>query len=45
MFVSNKEMPGQNQWMVHVKDTMKKHPGLKLSEVLKKAAATYKKKK
>ena len=30
-------------WLDHVKNEMKKHPGLKLKEVLKIAAKTYKK--
>lgn len=32
-----------NAWLVHVKATMKKNPGLKFKEVLKKAKQTYKK--
>ena len=30
-------------WLDHVKNEMKKHPGLKLKEVLKIAAKSYKK--
>ena len=30
-------------WLDHVKNTMKSHPGLKLKEVLKIAAKSYKK--
>ena len=30
-------------WLDHVKSEMKKHPGLKLKEVLKIAAKSYKK--
>ena len=32
-----------NAWLVHVKNTMKLHPGLKLKEVLKLAKKSYKK--
>lgn len=32
-----------NAWLVHVKATMKKNPGMKFKEVLKKAKQTYKK--
>ena len=32
-----------NAWLVHVKSTMKLHPGLKLKEVLKLAKKSYKK--
>ena len=32
-----------NAWMTHVKQTMRKHPGKKLKDVLKLAAKTYKK--
>lgn len=30
-------------WLEHVKETMKKHPGKQLKEVLKEAKKTYKK--
>ena len=33
-----------NPWQIHVKDTMKKNPGMKLKNVLKLAAKSYKKK-
>ena len=32
-----------NAWLVHVKATMKKNPGMKFKDVLKKAKQTYKK--
>ena len=32
-----------NAWLVHVKNTMKLHPGLKLKEILKLAKKSYKK--
>ena len=32
-----------NPWMAHVKETMKKHKGMKFKEVLKMAKKTYKK--
>lgn len=32
-----------SDWLEHVKKTMKKFPGLKLKDVLKKAKTTYKK--
>jgi hypothetical protein len=37
-------MPGNNPWLAHVKKVKAKHPKLMLKDVLKKAAATYKKK-
>jgi hypothetical protein len=33
----------RSAWMVHVKKTMKAHKGMKLGQVLKMAAKTYKK--
>jgi len=35
----------RSAWMVHVKKTMRAHPGKKLGQVLKMAAKTYKKAK
>lgn len=35
----------RSAWMVHVKKTMRAHPGKKLGQVLKMAAKTYKKTK
>jgi len=32
-----------NKWIEHVKDVKKKHPGMKLKDVLKLASKTWKK--
>lgn len=34
----------KNAWQLHIEKTQKENPGLKFSEVLKKAGKTYKKK-
>jgi hypothetical protein len=36
-------MKAKNPWLIHVKATQKKHPKLKLADVLKMAKKTYKK--
>jgi len=37
-------MPCKNQWIIHLKKFRKENPKLSLSEAMKKAKETYKKK-